>query len=66
MPDMMEAGGTYFAAQKGVIRATTSGDYEEDGGPFKPLVNLGLEILDQLIRMSGGTPPARSATAASG
>lgn len=57
---MGDAGSTYFRIQEAMVRTTAGADFE-DGGPFKPLIDLGLKILDQLIAMSGGTPPPRSA-----
>lgn len=60
--EMMEAGGTAARVQESLIRATAGAGFE-DAGPLKPLVDIGLAILDQLIKMSGGTPPPRSARA---
>lgn len=58
---MGDAGSTYFRMQEAMIRTTAGADFE-DGGPFKPVIDVGLAILDQLIRMGGGTPPPRSGT----
>lgn len=60
--EMMEAGGTAARVQEGLIRATAGAGFE-DAGPFKPITDVLLLILDQLIVMSGGTPPARSVRA---
>ncbi len=56
-PNMMEAGGTHFEIQKGVIRATAGEG--EDAGPLKPFFDGMLQIiglLAQLVGLAGGTP----------
>jgi uncharacterized spore protein YtfJ len=54
-----DAGSSFWRIQEGVMKATGGG--AGDGGPFKPIVDVLLMILDQLIRMGGGSPPPRPA-----
>lgn len=61
---MGEAGSTAFRIQEAMIRATAGAGYEDDGGPFKPVIDVLLKILDVLLGMSGSPP--LSATAARG
>lgn len=58
-PVMVGAGESHFRMQEGAIRATAG--IEDDGGPLKPLIDIGLLILDELIKLGGGTPPPRTA-----
>ena len=58
--EMTEAGGLAGRIQQGIIRATAGAGFEEDGGPFKPLIDLGLKIYDVLaliLLQAGGTVP---------
>lgn len=50
--DMMDAGGTYFAIQKAMIRATAGADFEESG-PLKPIIDWMIKIFDMLARLAG-------------
>lgn len=50
--DMMDAGGTYFAIQKAMIRATAGAEFEEDN-PLKPIVDMLLDIVKLLGRLAG-------------
>lgn len=49
--EMGAAGSTYFKLQEAVIR-TTAGE-GADAGPFKPLIDLGLEIIRLLGKIAG-------------
>lgn len=60
--EMMEAGGTAARVQENLIRATAGPGYE-DAGVFKPIIDVLLLILNQLIVSSGGTPVPLSARA---
>lgn len=44
------AGGTYFKLQEAVLRATAG---EPEAGPFKPLIDIGLEIIRLLGKIAG-------------
>lgn len=63
--DMMEAGGAYFAMQKGVILATTGAGFEEQG-PFTDLMKLLLKMFDALMMIAapGYKPPTTAEAAA--
>ena len=62
--DMMEAGGTYFAIQKSMIRATAGAEFEEKD-PLKPFIDLMLEVIGLLARIANVEfIDPRSATAA--
>lgn len=57
---MVGAGETAMRIQEAMIRTTAGADFE-DGGPFKPLIDLGLKILDVLLRIQNPDyrpPPA--------
>lgn len=60
--EMGEAGSTAMRIQEAVIRSTAGAAFEE-AGPLKPVIDLGLRILDELIKLGGGQPPPQSATA---
>jgi hypothetical protein len=61
--DIGEAGSNWQRIQEAVMKATGAGG--EDGGPFKPLVDIGLRIIDlltaALAAMGGTAPPPRPA-----
>jgi hypothetical protein len=50
--DMMEAGGAYFAMQKGVIRATTGADFEENN-ILKPIIDAIGDVVDAILGLPG-------------
>lgn len=53
--DPLAAGGTADLVQKALIRATAGAGAEEDGGPLKPLIDLGIRIVEILIAIATGT-----------
>jgi hypothetical protein len=50
--EMGEAGSTYFRMQQSMIRATAGADFE-DAGPLKPIVDIGLKIVEVLLYIAG-------------
>ena len=58
--EMMEAGGTAARVQENLIRATAGPGFE-DGGMFKPIIDVLLMIYDQIVEARGGRPAPRSA-----
>lgn len=50
--DMMDAGGTYFAIQKAMIRATAGADFEEDNA-LKPIIDAMITMIELLGKIAG-------------
>lgn len=62
MPQMTEAGSTFFRSQEAVIRATAGAGFEE-AGPLKPIVDLMIEGLKLLAKLAGVELVERPASA---
>jgi hypothetical protein len=63
--EMMDAGGTYFAIQRSMIRATAGPGFEEDS-PLKPIIDGMITIIEWLMKIAGvdaGTAPMSATTA---
>jgi hypothetical protein len=58
--ESMAAGGTAELIQRALIRTTAGAGFEE-AGPLKPIIDLGIRVIEILLAIATGSPVPRSA-----